>query len=81
MQAYNLFLSCYSSLWASFTLQACPKVLILIALFYVSVESLCKDLDKEIAKSEFVDVIFFFNPSLNVFFISLKIIDVAFKRN
>ena len=41
----------------------------------------CKDLDKEIAKSEFVDVIFFFNPSLNVFFTSLKIIDVAFKRN
>lgn len=41
----------------------------------------CTDLDKEIAKSEFVDVIFFFNPSLNVFFISLKIIDVAFKRN
>lgn len=41
MQAYNLFLSYYSSLWASFTLQACPKVLILIALFYVSVESLC----------------------------------------
>ena len=41
----------------------------------------CKDLDKEIEKSEFVDVIFFFNPSLNVFFISLKIIDVAFKRN